>query len=417
MVGIVNFIKGSGTLVSPPILTEFREIYPNQNGGILGPDALRFAQLFNNDVVMIEDNNYIVRQHSILIYIHNGAHMFYIYNNGGMIEKWDPASWQHTSNNCTLYSALLAIIRPISSFEETKQLIKKIVDAQNSEGARLLGQISLHFFSRGQTYFRYFSLLRPIAIPPIPQMIKSEVQQVMQETSPPFTVVFIHGMLSGSYFDCVNTFKHLRNCCDNLKLPYVTYYRDYTVSEGKKKETFDLETDFTRFCSRIPDTKLVLVGHSYGGLVANAFNTLLGERCIQSISLDGCEFWFIWYTLVQKYLSKEFPQIVFDESKCKFDENSITYDGKKLDISKIEREQFYQITYKHSYTVKSNHIMVQYKFNTPDSEYNSTYATFVQVYNSHYTSPMYELYYGTERNHHLHNEEKISKDIFNTSAY
>ena len=152
---IINFIKGKGKLVSPPILLTFKETYENRNGEILPEDIYRFVKTFTNDVALVDDKNYIIRERGILINSHDG-HMFYIYNNpGGAVEKWDSITWQRTTNNTSLYTGILAIIRPKCSFEQTKELIRKIIDKQNSEGARLMGEISLHFFARSQAYFRY----------------------------------------------------------------------------------------------------------------------------------------------------------------------------------------------------------------------------------------------------------------------
>lgn len=91
------------------------------------------------------------------MYVLNGQHMFYLYNDtdNGIIEKWDPSAWQRTKNNCTLYAGICAIIRPIVGFEETKMLLRKIIDKQNSFEARLLAEISEHFFKRGYDMFRY----------------------------------------------------------------------------------------------------------------------------------------------------------------------------------------------------------------------------------------------------------------------
>lgn len=190
MTEIIDFIKGKGKLSSPPILFEFKETYGNRNGEILPQHVLQFTRLFNNDVVLLDDGNYSnIRQRSIMINLHSNdeykllhgkandnsnnayllypivSRMFYIYiNSDGGIEKWDPITWQHTTNNTSLYTALVAIIRPKCSFEQTKELISKIIDSYDSEGARLLGEISLHFFARGRSYFRY-PTLKTIIIP------------------------------------------------------------------------------------------------------------------------------------------------------------------------------------------------------------------------------------------------------------
>lgn len=156
---IINFIKGKGKLFSEPLMTEFVQKFPNQHNGILGWDAAKFALMFNKDVDYVEDECHIIDAKNILVYVCGGQHMFYLYNDHerGILEKWDPSEWQHTTNNCTLYSALLAIIRPLKSFKKTKKLIQMLIDAPNSEGAIRLAAISKHFFGRGYECFEYRS--------------------------------------------------------------------------------------------------------------------------------------------------------------------------------------------------------------------------------------------------------------------
>ena len=154
---IINFINDNGVLASDPVLKEFVEKYPTQNKGILGEDAIRFVKMFNDSCTLVYDNNYIIKTEGVLVYVLNGQHMFYLYRDdeANTIEKWDPSTWQQTTNNCTLYAALVAIIRPLTTFEKTKQLIYKILDTPGSKTALKLAEISEHFFARGLSYFVY----------------------------------------------------------------------------------------------------------------------------------------------------------------------------------------------------------------------------------------------------------------------
>lgn len=161
---IINFIKGKGKLVSEPILYHFENSHPNQNSSILATDALQFVKLFNSDVALIDDNNYIIHEHNILVqqfnrslFNHGNFHMYYLYNNNGTLEKWDPMTFQFTSNNSSLYSAILAIIRPHLTFEETKRLLREIIDEPNTHSLNLIAEISSHFFSRGLSHFHFTS--------------------------------------------------------------------------------------------------------------------------------------------------------------------------------------------------------------------------------------------------------------------
>ena len=157
MVEIIDFINDKGKLTSPPILEEFIEKYPNQNKGLLGEDVLKWVRFYNDNCSLVEDKNVLIRTDGVLMYVMNGSHMFYLYKNDeeGYVEKWDPSTWQQTTNNCSLYAALVAIIRPITSFEKTKELIKKVLDSRGSSTCKKLAEISQHFFNRGIDCFNY----------------------------------------------------------------------------------------------------------------------------------------------------------------------------------------------------------------------------------------------------------------------
>lgn len=72
-----------------------------------------------------------------------------------IIEKWDPSTWQKTTNNCTLYAGLCAILRPLVTFDELKKLLLMLVDEKDSNGTKKLSEISKHFFNRDESWFRY----------------------------------------------------------------------------------------------------------------------------------------------------------------------------------------------------------------------------------------------------------------------
>ena len=147
MTEIINFIKGKGKLVSPAIPLP-PSTHPSASE-LTTLDILQFVKLFNNDVVIIENGNFIIRQRNI---IHNGSQKFYLYNSpNGVVEKWEPSTWQHSTDFTLLYCGILAIIRPITSFEKTKELLRIIIDTPNSDGYKILTQIVEHFFTRSQS--------------------------------------------------------------------------------------------------------------------------------------------------------------------------------------------------------------------------------------------------------------------------
>jgi hypothetical protein len=153
---IINFIDKGTPLKSKPVLTEFILKYPQQNNGILGSDALKFVKIFNKDIVMCSDRSVDIKTKGALVYVLNGSHMFYLFRTGNTIEKWDSDSFhQHTSNNCTLYAALCAIMRPLTTKAKLKKMLKRIEDSRDSASARRLAAISKHFFGRGEECFNY----------------------------------------------------------------------------------------------------------------------------------------------------------------------------------------------------------------------------------------------------------------------
>ena len=169
---IVNFINGKGKLTSRSVYNDdFNPDILDSNGMLLNTCILRFVKMFNDDVTLVDNSNYLIKSTSVLVDVQIKAnvdinstststrhrHMFYLYHNKkkGIIEKWDPLTWQKSKNNCVIYAGLCAIIRPITSFEKTKDLLRKIIDARNSSGALKLSEITEHFFKYGQEKFIY----------------------------------------------------------------------------------------------------------------------------------------------------------------------------------------------------------------------------------------------------------------------
>jgi hypothetical protein len=152
---IINFIMKGTPLKSKPVMSEFVIKYKQQNNGILGEDAYKFVRMFNKDVSYFMDTTVDIKTTGVLLYVLNGQHMFYLFRNKNVIEKWDSDKYQHTSNNCTLYAALCAIMRPLTTKKKLHKILERIEDAQNSESSKRLAVISKHFFGRGEEYFNY----------------------------------------------------------------------------------------------------------------------------------------------------------------------------------------------------------------------------------------------------------------------
>jgi hypothetical protein len=152
---LIDFIMKGIPLKSKPVLTKFVIKYKQQNNGILGEDAFKFVKIFNKDITYCTDCSTEIKTDGALIYILNGQHMFYLYRTPTAIEKWDADLHQHTSNNCTLFASICAIIRPLVTKAKMKKILERIDDKKGSDSSKRLAAISKHFFARGEEYFVY----------------------------------------------------------------------------------------------------------------------------------------------------------------------------------------------------------------------------------------------------------------------
>lgn len=117
----------------------------DQNGGILGEDAYEFAKKYNTNVRFVQDDTMKTNTDDVLLYVLNGSHMIYIHKD----EIYNPASFQKTTNGCTLWAAIFAALRPcVDDYNEMMKLIDKITQDK-------LVIIFKHFFGRDKSWFRY----------------------------------------------------------------------------------------------------------------------------------------------------------------------------------------------------------------------------------------------------------------------
>lgn len=133
-----------------PILSEFKEKYPNQNGGLLCEDVIKFAKRFNKYCILLHNEEQIFTGNTdFLITDENEQHTYYIHVNyeRQKFEKYDDYLHSNYSNNCTLYSAVAAAIRPYRSGKQTLEILNKITHEQWVE-------ISKHYFNRGEEWFK-----------------------------------------------------------------------------------------------------------------------------------------------------------------------------------------------------------------------------------------------------------------------
>ena len=151
---IYEYIINGKDFISPPCKNEFTEKYPMQNGGILGEDAYAFAKQYNDNIYLVQDETVKTNSDDMLLYVLNGSHMIYIHKD----EVYDSSQFQQTSNNCTLWAAIIAVIRPcVKDYDEMINIIEHITQEQ-------LQKISKHFFGRDKHWFKYIKTETPFHI-------------------------------------------------------------------------------------------------------------------------------------------------------------------------------------------------------------------------------------------------------------
>ena len=153
-----------------------------------------------------------------------------------------------------------------------------------------------------------------------------------------YVVVFIHGFgtMGRKYHEL--GMRELRELCKEHKISHMLYYRTMFESNDEFLDTFDLEYEYFTMLSFIRETykedkKLILVGHSYGGLVAAYFRQMdkkyKHNRIIRTISLDGSDFYIChpFFLYDEGLIPKN-----YDATKLKYTRDSISYDGNEIEI-------------------------------------------------------------------------------------
>lgn len=432
---ILNFILHDTLLTSPPISTKFVVKWPGQNNGILHEDAVKFAKMFNKDVVLVEQQSYLHINSKHILY-DSGHHMIYIHiNDRNEVEKHDSARWQGTSNNCTLYAPLCAILRPLMKTpEELYDVLKLVSDKRGTKSAIKLAKISEHFFARDISKFAY-TLDKRLAIKLYPAHYSDDYYSDQSD----ILIVFTHGLNPWGKQYCRDSFKHLIQLAVSNKVSCLLYHRSSTGdTEENAFETYDVASYYVELHQLIQQFKSVhncqsvnfryiLVGHSFGGLISHIFNLMLScacsepqkgsstTTCLRSISLDGSDFYqFLGHCVQQEWKLKQ-----FDESKCQ-----TTYTGVIYNNNPVPMENgclylpTYQLAYRYKDNVPETHYIVNYSANSDDESTSITEPTkwsppkLVPTINSHYKHT-YELYYTNEYYHSLHVHQNCSELIWN----
>lgn len=132
-----------------------------QNNGVMETDAFKFIKLYNNDVEFCYYCSGLILNNHNTCLLSMGGHTILLYkNSSGNIEKYDSADphnrLQYTSNNCTLFAAIIGAIRPLlKDMKTTIKIMKMLSDKKNTKSSRKLAEISKHYFNRGIEYFGY----------------------------------------------------------------------------------------------------------------------------------------------------------------------------------------------------------------------------------------------------------------------
>lgn len=312
-------------------------------------DVLRFVQQFNPDVEFIQatDNTYITSGNSI-VETNNGEHVIYVYEN----EVYDVKDWQRSTNNDTLFIAIIGAVRihvkkyteergiTIGSIESSSEntytsefdfimkLLEQIRDTKGSDTCDKLIIISKHYFGRGEEWFRY-------ADDDSATTDDTDKSTRINESVKQTLLIYIHGMKPYGRRFGMEVSHELACACMNRGMKFEYYVRrtNNPIDEWKyfidwllvfveltsENEINMKSSPLEKYTPIEPFKQVVLVGHSYGAVFAKYFASKLGERiCPLVLSLDGSDLKeYCSYIAYDIYKLK--GEIVYGEydAKCK----------------------------------------------------------------------------------------------------
>ena len=388
----------------------FKEIYPTQNGGLYDDQIIDWVKRMN------PKNNFVYKDckcslyeintdktNQIMLISINMCHLYAVYVNNGIMENYDTSNWQQTSNNCTLYAGIVAIIRPlVKNMSEMFELLKGIKDEKGTNESMKLARISEYYFGRGIEWFRY----RPTESTPKLLPINHEYDKTLY--------IHFHGLNPyGALYCESNTrfFKQLKG----------RDFRLYMRSMNEpRKELYNFINWFNimkRFY-----TKFVLIGHSYGSVFSNYFaeyiienDKELNDKNVISVSLDGselidtCE----WVAYELLHIDRK-HEIEYMEHTAKCNGRDIVKEFNEFDRKRFEKEfgadliECDAITWYRSaktcHDMKLNHKHICFGF-----EANKENPDEVKVI--HDKPEHYEIYYLDKYDHALFMFEPVAKKI------
>lgn len=401
---LIKFIKGETNELNDKEHKLYDKPFEREcltsNGGINHDEIIKWVSLINGKDFKF--NNYVLESRMIeqkitpnqneykLIRIPGHSFVQYVHDN--IIETYDSAKWQSTTNNCTLYAALVLVIRPhVTNMTEMMELLKMIQDKPHTESCNKLAKISEYYFGRGIEWFRYSNKLR------IPLGPKENTNKTLW--------VYFHGLNPQGALHAYSITEEFRKIKGN---DFQIYFR----SENTPYK------EFNNFCKWFmiqhnKYNKFIFVGHSYGSLFANYFAQSIIEKSpnwkdnITSVSLDGSDLVetmeYVAYELLKLNRSNK---IEYGVSFATCDSHNLPkewYNMIKNPIIENTYIDWYESAYICSkFSLNHKHIMFSYY----DNKENPNQLNIINKGEN-----IFEIHYLKEYSHSMHKLPEVAKEI------
>ena len=399
---LLKFIKGEIDDLDDPkhIVSEQFEYDKNHpNGGVNTNDIMTWVNsMYDNikyELVYRKDTgkSYVQEHKDGYYLVRYPGHLVFEYQHDGVCEVFDSnGAVQHSSNGCTLFAGIIAIIRPLcGSFKEALNVWKMVEEKPGTDGYNRLVRVSEYYFGRGIEYFKTS-----------PTSIRIKGDKV--------AFIYICG-LNPMGTVCINqTTEAFRKILGNK----------FYVYQRPSGQLRDCCSDFNNFIRMLSEFggygKFVVMGHSYGATFATYLPQMLIRNINQfannfvSVSLDGSE-------LVETCQYVAYQVLHIDRGNCvEFTESRATCDGRN-----IIKEWFEMI--KNDFKCRTEVEWPEWYRSVYDvSQLNLNHRHIVFTYWSNEKNPdvvdvvdkggdVYELHYGKEYHHSLHMFETVADRI------
>lgn len=352
-----------------------------------------------------------VQKFIVVIYNKTG-HMGVYYNNGKTIEQLETTVFQKTTNNCSLYSGIILIVRPLlNSMSEMVELLYSILDLEGSVSCDKLAQISNYYFGRDKSWFCYrFGKVAPSILP-----ITRDADIKGDKT----LYIYFYGLCPAGIAYCYDTTRHFQQMKGQD-------FRIYQRAVGlPRKEVFYFAPWFQIIKHKY--NKFVFIGHSYGSSFANHFaqfvidnDPQIKKEDVISVSLDGSE-------LIDtcEYVAYRFLKIPEDK-KIKYNEFNAICDGRDIirewfeklgehvkhsfgeNIIECSAIDWYEAAKTcHSFENNHKHIIFNFYPNKKEPDVLTVKKKTDTV--MRYT--IYDMNYGNEYNHSMFQNKNVSEEI------